>query len=140
MQKTKKQLLQEIDNLRQHLDEYEQSTENGRSKPHNKTKLEQERFFKIFDNMLEGCQVISYNWRYLYVNDAVIKHSRLSKEKLLGLTMMDVYPGIENTGMFNTLRECMEKRISKSIDPEIVEAFFAVEREILEIKGKYKDN
>jgi len=64
----------------------------------------------ILDDMLEGCQIIGYDWRYLYVNAAVVKHSRKSREKLLGHTMMEVYPGIEKTAMFATLRECMEKR------------------------------
>src|SRR5271157_450910 len=46
------------------------------------------------DNMIEGCQIIDHDWRYLYVNEAVAKQGRKTKEELLGYTMMQVYPGI----------------------------------------------
>ncbi len=62
------------------------------------------------DNLIEGFQLISFDWKYLYVNDAVIKHSRYTKEELLGQTMMDKYPGIEKTPMFDLLKVCMRER------------------------------
>ena len=70
----------------------------------------EERFRGEFDNMMEGCQIIGFDWRYLYVNDAAAKHDRLGKDQLLGRTMVEVYPGIEETDMFSTLRRCMEER------------------------------
>jgi PAS domain-containing protein len=30
----------------------------------------EERYHSTLDNMLEGCQIISTDWRYLYINDA----------------------------------------------------------------------
>ena len=66
--------------------------------------------YKVFDHLLEGCQVIDYGWRYIYVNDAVCRHARVSSEQLLGNTMMSVFPGIEDTPLFAELRKCMEKR------------------------------
>jgi len=65
----------------------------------------------VLDNLLEGCQVISPEFRYLYVNDAVVRHGRRSRELLLGRTMMEAYPGIENTPMFEVLRRCMNARV-----------------------------
>lgn len=62
------------------------------------------------DNLIEGFQLISFDWKYLYVNDAVIKHSKYSKEELLGYTMMEKYPGIEKTPMFDLLKVCMCER------------------------------
>ena len=62
------------------------------------------------DNLIEGFQLISFDWKYLYVNDAVIKHSKYSKEELLGYTMMEKYPGIEKTPMFDLLKVCMRER------------------------------
>jgi len=70
------------------------------------------------DNMLEGCQVISREWRYVYVNDAVARQGRRTKEELLGRTMMEMYPGIENTPLFSTLRDCMQQRISQRLENE----------------------
>jgi PAS domain S-box-containing protein len=64
----------------------------------------------ILDHMFEGCQVITPDWKYLYLNDSAEEHSGLPKEKLLGHTMMEVYPGISGTSMFKKLQDCMEKR------------------------------
>lgn len=68
--------------------------------------------------LLEGCQIVGFDWRYLYLNDVAIRHSSKAKKDLLGLTMMEVYPGIENTEMFAKLRDCMEKRISHGMESE----------------------
>jgi PAS domain S-box-containing protein len=70
------------------------------------------------DHLGEGFQLISYDWHYLYVNDAIVRQSKYSREELLGSTMMEKYPGIEDTGMFETLRSCMEKRQSRTINSE----------------------
>ncbi|MDZ4668820.1 MAG: PAS domain-containing sensor histidine kinase [bacterium] len=71
-----------------------------------------------FDNMLEGVQIVDSNWRYKYVNDALTKQSKLTKEELLGYTMLEKYPGIESTEMFKALQQCMTKRVSNYIETE----------------------
>lgn len=76
------------------------------------------RLRNTLDNMLEGCQIISPDWRYLYVNDAVAKHGRREKEELLGNTMMEMYPGIDDTEMFQVLRRCMEERTHERMENE----------------------
>jgi len=67
--------------------------------------------YSVFDNMIEGVQVIDYEWHYLYVNDSIAKQGLSRKEKLLGSTMMKEYPGIENSEVFKFLRTCMFDRI-----------------------------
>lgn len=62
--------------------------------------------FSIFDQMLEGVQVIGKNSQYLYVNEAAVVHSTKSKEDLLGKTMQECYPGIENTPVYKRVQEC----------------------------------
>ncbi len=78
----------------------------------------EERYRSTLDSMLEGCQIIGFDWRYLYVNDAVAAHGRKAKEELLGRTMMEMYPGIENTTMFAALQRCMDKRIPQRMENE----------------------
>jgi PAS domain S-box-containing protein len=68
------------------------------------------RYRDTLDNMLEGCQIIGYDWRYIYLNDISERSSGKSREELLGRRMMDVYPGIERTDLFHMLRSCMEDR------------------------------
>lgn len=74
----------------------------------------------ILDSLLEGFQLIDYSWRYIFVNEAVAKHGKTTKEKLLGYTMMEKYPGIEETEMFKTLEICMNEKISKKIENEFL--------------------
>jgi PAS domain S-box-containing protein len=64
----------------------------------------------ILEHLREGCQVIGFDYRYLYVNSAVCAQARTSREELLGRTMMEAYPGIDGTPMFAVLRRCMEER------------------------------
>src|SRR5574341_480965 len=78
----------------------------------------EEHYHNILDNLLEGCQIIGFDWRYLYLNDAVARHGRKIKEELLGHTMMEIYPGIEKTDMFTALRECMDDRDSRHLENE----------------------
>jgi diguanylate cyclase (GGDEF)-like protein/PAS domain S-box-containing protein len=70
------------------------------------------RFRSTFESMVEGCQIIGYDWRYLYVNDSAAKHSQRTKEQMLGHTVMECYPGIESTALFATLKRCMNQRSS----------------------------
>jgi PAS domain S-box-containing protein len=68
------------------------------------------RYHRVLDAMLEGCQIIDFDWRYVYVNEVAAKQGRRRPEELSGRTMMEMYPGIENTEMFSMLRKCMEDR------------------------------
>jgi signal transduction histidine kinase len=62
--------------------------------------------------------MISFDWRYIYVNNTVVKQSRFTREKLLNRTIMEVYPGIENTELFKSLKLCMNARIPKRFENE----------------------
>jgi len=89
----------------------------------------EKRYRSTLDNMLEGCQIIDPDWNYIYVNKAVLKHGRQTKEELLNHKMMDIYPGIEKTEMFKVLQRCMvnrtsEQMINKFIYPDDSKAWF----------------
>jgi PAS domain S-box-containing protein len=73
---------------------------------------------EVLDALLEGCQIIGFDYRYLYVNDVLAAQSRKSREELLGRTMMECYPGIDQTAMFSVLRRCMEERRHEQLDNE----------------------
>ncbi|MCL6098147.1 MAG: PAS domain S-box protein [Bacteroidetes bacterium] len=77
-----------------------------------------ERFRSTLDSMLEGCQILGFDWRYLYLNDAADRHNRRPKEELLGKKYMDVWPGIEATEVFAVIRRCLENRIAHHMENE----------------------
>lgn len=76
--------------------------------------------YYIFDNLLEGCQIIDFDWRYRYLNDSAAHHAQRAKETLLGYTMMECYPGIETTGMFAMVQRCMVERTVANMANEFI--------------------
>jgi PAS domain S-box-containing protein len=72
----------------------------------------------VLDRLLEGCQVIGYDWRYLYVNEALAAQSRMTRDQLSGRSMLEVFPGIEETRMFAMLRRCMFERTYQRMENE----------------------
>lgn len=82
--------------------------------PHQKiTFASEEQFQDTLDNMWEGCQIIGFDWRYLYVNNAAARYGRQTKEALLGHTVMEKYPGIENSELFSLMQQCMTERTAR---------------------------
>jgi PAS domain S-box-containing protein len=78
--------------------------------------LTEERFRSALENLREGCQIIGRDWRYLYLNSAAARHGQSSVDALVGRTMMEAYPGIDATPMFEVLRECMESGAGKTLE------------------------
>jgi PAS domain S-box-containing protein len=78
------------------------------------------QFRTTLDNMLEGVQILNFDWQYVYVNDALVDSSKYTREELLGYTMMEKYPGVEQTALFKTLKQCMLKRKSRQLENEFV--------------------
>ena len=79
-----------------------------------------ERFKNTLDAMMEGCQILGFDWRYVYLNDAADRHNRRPKEEVLGKTYMESWPGIEATNVFSIIKECMEKRTAQHMENEFV--------------------
>ena len=76
------------------------------------------RHHAAFDDLLEGVQIISRDWRYVYLNEAAARQGRSDRFALTGRTMPEMYPGIENTELFAHLRECMESRAARQMENE----------------------
>ena len=78
----------------------------------------EERFRGTLDNMMEGCQIIGSDWRYLYVNKAAAEHGRNKREELIGRSMLELYPGIQNSATFAVLEKCMRERSREHLENE----------------------
>jgi PAS domain S-box-containing protein len=81
-------------------------------------KKSEERFRSTLENLFEGGQIVDFNWRYIFVNKMAVSHSRHSSDLLLGHTMMEVFPGIQDTPLFKLLDKCMRERITGRIENE----------------------
>ncbi len=112
-------------------------------------KEKQYRF--LIENMQEGIQVLDFDWRYRLVNRAFLRQRELSGEALLGRTLMETNPGVENTPLFRELQRCMVQRIPTrfehqningvyelSIEP-IPEGLFILSMDITEQKRYFEE-
>ena len=70
------------------------------------------RFRTTLDCMMEGCQLVGFDWQYLYLNAVAAMHNRRPNEEVLGKKMTDVWPSTKNTEFFAMLRRAMRERIA----------------------------
>jgi PAS domain S-box-containing protein len=80
----------------------------------------EKRFRTSLDCMMEGCQLVGFDWRYLYLNDAAAIHNRRPNAEILGGKLTEVWPGIEATAIFGMLRRAMEERVALHEETEFV--------------------
>ncbi len=74
------------------------------------------RYRDTLDNMMEGCQIISHDMRYLYVNETAARHGRRTAADLLGRTMMECYPGFEHTTTFGAIKRCLDEGVTEQTE------------------------
>lgn len=83
-------------------------------------RIDEADFRRILDNLLEGCQIIGPDWRYVYANRTIAAQGKIKLGDLLGRRMMEVYPGIEQTPLFIVLDRCMKERVAEHFENEFV--------------------
>lgn len=71
--------------------------------------------YVVFDHMLEGVQVVDFEYRYLYLNKVVVEQAKSSLEELLHQKMIEKFPGIDQSPMFSLLKQCMEERSPQTL-------------------------
>jgi PAS domain S-box-containing protein len=80
----------------------------------------EQRFRTTLENLMEGCQIIGRDWRYLYMNVAAAGHNRQPVAEMIGRTIMDCFPGIEATEVFRTMQACMNGEPAHEMENEFV--------------------
>lgn len=76
----------------------------------------EERARNTLDHLLEGCQIIGFDWKYIYLNHTAEIHNKRPKEELLGRRYMDMWPGIEETEVFKVIKQTLETRVPAHLD------------------------
>lgn len=69
------------------------------------------RLQKTLDNMVSGCMIVGFDWKYLYVNMAAGIQSFTYPEELIGRPMQEVFPGVEGSSVFAQYKKVMDERI-----------------------------
>ena len=78
----------------------------------------EERLRSTLDAMLEGYQIISSDWRYLYINPVAAAQGRYELNKYYEHTMTELYPGIEKTAFIRAIKKCMKGKKPDRIENE----------------------
>ncbi|MEP7236577.1 MAG: PAS domain S-box protein [Ferruginibacter sp.] len=76
------------------------------------------QFRSTLDNMLEGAQIIGFDWRYIYINDSLARHAKYNRDEMIGYTVMEKFPGIEQTAIYNVYQRCFNERVSIHLENE----------------------
>jgi len=90
----------------------------GRKMDEDKLRISEEKFRAAFDNILEGVQIIGFDWKYIYLNGTAGLHSRRPKEELLGRTYLEVWPDGTNTNLFHLMEQTMKERVPLKLENE----------------------
>ena len=65
---------------------------------------------------MSGIQILGPDWKYRYVNALAARQARLSREELIGSSLLEQYPGVEATELFRLLEECRRDGISRRFE------------------------
>ena len=90
----------------------------GRKSSEEENEKNEIRFRNTLDKMLEGVEILGFDCRYLYVNDAYERQVNLTKKELIGYTVMEKFPGIEKTRIFKAIQRCFVERIAIHLEEE----------------------
>lgn len=76
----------------------------------------EERYRTTLDNMLEGVQIIGFGFEYIYMNRTLEKQGGYTWEQLKGRTMPEMYPGLEQTEVYQVIKQCLENRRPRHLE------------------------
>ncbi|BDD01902.1 PAS domain-containing protein [Persicobacter psychrovividus] len=75
--------------------------------------------YNLLDHLAEGYQIIDFDYKFLFVNKSALIQSQFeSKEQLLGYSLFEKYPGIENLPLFEKIEQAMANRTFEQITTE----------------------
>jgi PAS domain S-box-containing protein len=92
----------------------------------------EQRLNLTLDTLLEGCQIIGFDWRYLYVNRVAAEQGRRRRDELIGAKLTDVYPALTHSRLYEVLRRALEDRVAEKFEnaftyPDGTTAIFELE-------------
>ncbi|MBI5109041.1 MAG: PAS domain S-box protein [Rhodocyclales bacterium] len=73
----------------------------------------------MLDSMLEGCQIVGFDWRYRYINKAAEAHNRRASDQMLGRTVTECWPELELTEAYALMKSSLEQRVTHKFDAQL---------------------
>lgn len=70
----------------------------------------EERYRSTLDNMIEGVQIIGFDWKYIFVNKAFATQAGIPKETLTGYPVLEIFPCLEKHPIYQACQQCFEER------------------------------
>ncbi|SMF12082.1 ATP-binding protein [Pseudobacteriovorax antillogorgiicola] len=71
-------------------------------------------FYFVTSNCSFGLQIISPEYRYIYLNEVLLNQIKMVKEELVGKKMSDVFPGIEKAQVYSEIEACFATKEPRS--------------------------
>ena len=79
----------------------------------------EKRFRNNLDNMIEGCQIIDKELKFIYINKSAAGYWICEKEKAIGKSLLEIYPAINGTEFYDDLNNCLKENKSVLKEYEI---------------------
>jgi two-component system, cell cycle sensor histidine kinase and response regulator CckA len=73
---------------------------------------------ELFDKLIEGCQIIDFDYRYVYLNPSALRQSKRELSELIGKRFTEAYPGAEATELYAVMSRCMRERVDCRFENE----------------------
>lgn len=77
-------------------------------------------FAALIEGMIEGCQIVDFDLRYVHLNPSALHHARREVSELVGKKMVECYPGIETTELYAVVCRCLRERVDCRFENEFV--------------------
>lgn len=72
----------------------------------------------VLNSLREGIQVISFDWKYLYVNQAAATQGKRRADDMIGRSALELYPQVVGTPLFAAIERCLIERAPSTVETE----------------------
>ncbi len=70
-------------------------------------KKSEKRYRNLLESISDSVYVLDKDWNHVVVNDAAVKFTGIPKERLLGSSLLELFPGVEDTAFFSVFQKVM---------------------------------
>jgi len=79
----------------------------------------EDRYRRTLENMLEGCVMLGRDLTYVFVNKAYAAQAGKTADKMIGRTMLEVFPSWEDSQLVSVCRRCVDERRPQRLETEL---------------------